>query len=209
MIAILGAISLQRFQKFEEGITKKEFPKIEIPEIKIPELDLGLGLKDEELKEGYKTFISPNRTLKIKYPADWQEVDRAILEKISPKIEEYKPKDSKLLFLAYQKRLIEHPPLLIIQGLALEKGLEEVIEETKRIAEKHRAELTILKRETKNEMNFFELKYKKENYVFYLNNVIVSTKERNYLITVLVSDQFKEEITPQINFIFDSIQIVQ
>jgi hypothetical protein len=213
-------MSLQQFKNFKEVVVKKEFPGIKIPETKAPNLNLDklnlkiLELKNfispplltpEQLKENYKTFVSPNKTFKIKYPANWQETDKSLLEKIS---QEYKLKESEILFLAYQKKIVEFPPLLIIQRLLLEKESEEVIEEVKRIAEKQQAEFTIIKKETKNKIDYFEAKYKKKNYTFYLNGGIISDKERNYLIIVLTLDQLQKEITPQINFIFESIQII-
>jgi hypothetical protein len=214
MIVFLSIISWQRFREFEEAIIKKEIPKIEIPEIKIPEFDLEniappSPLQAEQFKENYKIFISSNKTIKIKYPADWQEINKSLLERIDQEMKEHKIEGSEILLLAYQTKLIEHPPFLIIQSLPLKKGLEEITKEIKKIAQEQRAELTIIKKETKNKINYLDLKFKKEGYIFYLKNGIISTKEKNYLITILVLDRFKEKIIPQIDFIFNSIEIIQ
>lgn len=226
IIVFLSAVNLQRLERFEQNVSEKGFIKIEIPEIKPLDLD-GLrpeDLKDfelegfiipsepmtlEQLKKGHKTFTSPNETLKIKYPANWQAIDKTLLEKFIQETKKYKPKGSELLFFAHQIRLAQHPPLLIIQKLPPEKGLKEIIEGMKTLAEKKQIELTIIKSETKNGIDYFKAKYKKENYYFYLKGRVASVKERNYLITVFVLDQLLEEVASQINFIFDSIEIIQ
>ena len=222
MIIFLSAVSVRRFERLEEAIVKGDLPRIEMPEIKPFELDINelklkeFNLKDfgelltpEELKENYKTFVSPNKTLQMKYPVNWQEIDKVFLEEINQKMKEFNLEGNKILLFAYQVRLAKEPPVLAVLSLVHEKGLEEVIEEIKRIAEEGQKEVEVIKAETKNGKAYFEVKYKKENQVFNLKGKIVFTKERNYLIAVLTPDEFREEIAQQIDFIFDSIQVVQ
>jgi len=227
MIVFLSVMSLRRFERFEETI--KELPQIEIPEVAVPELDLDLdelNLRDlnledwerdwregpitEQSGENYKTFVSPDKTLKIKYPANWQEIDKAFLEKINQQMKDFALEEFQILLFAYhQIRLVEYPPVLTVLSLPPKKGLIEVFKEMERIAEEQQIKMEVIKTEIKNGMNYFEAKYKKENYSFYLKGKMVSAKEKNYLITVLALDEFQKESTQQIDFIFNSIQVVQ
>ena len=214
MIAFLSVISLRRFQGFQEAIDRKEIPRIEMPEITFPEFNLDelapvTPLTPEQIEENYKTFISPNQTLKIKYPANWQTIDNRFLEQTNQRIEEYNLTQGQLLFFAYEVRLAEHPPVLIVQELFKEKGLEEIIEQAKGAVEKEGGELIILKRETKNGVDYFEARHERENHAFYLKGGLASAKERNYLIMILVSSQLKEGTAPQIDFILNSIQLLE
>ena len=226
MIAFLVAISMHRFEKFEQDMVEIELPEIKIPETKLPEFDLDeLKLKDfnlkledlglempkpltlEEIKQNYKTFISPNKTIQIKYPAHWQKIDQVFLEKIDQKIEEYKLIEGELLFFAHQKRLIELPPLLTIMSIPSEMGLEQVIEETKRIAEKQQVKIEIIKKEIKNNKAYLEIKHIKENWILISKTKIIFTEEKNYLISILTSDELQKEIALEIDFIFNSVII--
>ncbi len=225
MIAFLSAISLRRFRGFEEAIIKKELPKIEIPEIKLPEFDLDkLDLRDFDLKhwrrgpiveqppeENYQTFVSSDKTIKMKYPADWQEIDKVFLEKINQKMKELKlEEETKILFFAYQvKRLVEHPPILVVLSMSAEKGLEEIIEEIKRIAKEKQMEMEIVKTEIKNEKVYFEVKYMEKPHIFDLKGKIIFTEKKNYLITILALEETLKGITPQVDFILNSVQVAQ
>lgn len=214
MIAFLSVISLRRFEGFQEAIDRKEIPGIEMPEITFPEFNLDelapvTPLTPEQIKENYKIFISPNQALKIKYPANWQTIDNRFLEQANQRIEEYNLTQGRLLFFAYEVRLAEHPPVLIVQELSKEKELEEIIGQVKGAVEKEGGKLTILKRETKNRVDYFEARHERENHVFYLKGGLVSAEERNYLIMILVSSQLKEGTAPQTDFILNSIQLLE
>ena len=221
MIAFLATISMWRFKKFEEAMVEVELPKIEMPEIKPFELDLDelkledLGLEApkpltlEELKQNYETFISPDKTIQMKYPSHWQEIDPVFLEKISQEMKELGLEQNEILFFAYQKRLIEFPPILTVISMPPEMGLEKIVKEIKRIAKEQQIETEIIKTETKNDKTYFQAEYIKENQVIILKGKIVFTEKRNYLISILIPSELQEEMSPEIDFIFDSIINIQ
>ncbi len=217
MIVFLSAMSLRRFERFEEIIVEKQLPKIEIPEVKLPEFDLDkLDLKDFDLKhwrrkltteqpeENYQTFVSPDKTLKMKYPTNWQEIDKAFLEKINQQIKEFGLEEINILLFAHQIRLVEYPPVLMVLSLPSEKGLAETLEEIERIAQEQQMEMEVIKTGTKNNKDYFKVKSKKENQVFISKGEIIFTEEKNYLIIVLALENILQEIAPEIDFIFAS-----
>ena len=219
IIAFLIAISMWRFEKFEQAMNEIKLPEIKIPEINLPKLDELKNLEIpgleapkpltlEEIKQDYKIFINPDKTIQIKYPSHWQEIDPAILRKIKQKMEQYQLVESKLLFFAHQIRLIEHPPILTVISMPPEMGLEEIVKEIKRIAKEQQIETEIIKTETKNDKTYFQAEYIKENQVIILKGKIVFTEKRNYLISILIPSELKEAMLPEINFIFDSIEII-
>ena len=253
MIAFLAAISMRRLETFERAVNEIELPEFKIPEIELPdlrldELDLesldleglnleGLGLEGfgldkpekpltiEEIKQNYKTFISPDKTIQMKYPSHWQEIDPVFLEKISQEMKELGLEQNEILFFAYQKRLIEFPPILTVVSMPPEMGLEQVIKETKRIAKEQEFEIEIIKKGFKNNKAYgeedkssslpfadaqvFEVKYTKEFQVLILKGKIVFFEKRNYLISILIPSELQEEMSPEIDFIFDSIINIQ
>ena len=235
MIAFLVTISMWRFKEFEDAMVQVKPFEIEMPKIELPQLNEhgleGFGLDEpkkplttEEIKQNYEIFISPNRLIQIKYPTHWQEIDSIFLEKIKQEMGEYKLAKGELLFFAYQKRLIEFPPILTVVSMPPEMGLEQVIKETKRIAKEQEFEIEIIKKGFKNNKAYgeedkssslpfadaqvFEIKYTKEFQNLFLKGKIVFTKKRNYLISILAPSEFREEMTPEINFIFNSIEVI-
>lgn len=220
MIIILSVINVWRFGEFERGITTTEPFKIEMPEIKPLELGLdefnlenfGLEVPQpltlEKIKQNYKTFISPSEVIQMKYPGHWQEIDLVSLKKINQKRKEYKIAEKEILFFAHQVRLIEYPPILTVISMPLEIGIEEVIQETERIAKEEQFKTEIIKKEIKDNNAFFEIKYKTKDFQnLFLKGEIVFTETRNYLIIILIPAELQEKMTLEIDFIFDSVII--
>ena len=235
MIAFLAAISMRRLETFERAMNEIELPEFKIPEIELPdlrldELDLesldleglnleGLGLEGfgldkpekpltiEEIKQNYKTFISPDKTIQMKYPGHWRS-DPIILKQFKQQAEKYKIPGSEILFLALQIRLAEMPSILIVTSIPPEKGLEQIIEKAKELAKEQQVEIEIISQEIKDNMAYFEIKQKKENLAVSLMGKIVFTEKRNYLISILIPSELKEAMLPEIDFIFNSIEII-
>jgi hypothetical protein len=156
----------------------------------------------------YKEFVSPDGKLKLKYLADWIEMDKVILETFNQEIIK---KGAKILFFA-QKLKVKTSSFayLVIQELEKEewKGLDEIIEEMKKEAKERGEEIEIIKID--KERRIFEAKYKKVNQPeIHSSEKIIEGKEKIYLIAFLTFEKSWEEFQPEMNSIFNSVEIVQ
>jgi hypothetical protein len=156
----------------------------------------------------YKEFVSPDGKLKLKYLADWIEMDKGILETFNQEIIK---KEVKILFFA-QKFKVKTSSFayLIIQELEKEKwkGLDEIIEEMKKESKERGVEIEIVK--INKESGIFEAKYKKANQPeIHSSEKIVEGKEKIYLIAFLTFEKSWEEFQPEMNSIFNSVEIIK
>jgi hypothetical protein len=156
----------------------------------------------------YKEFTSPDGKLKLKYLADWIEMDKGFLETFNQEIIK---RGAKILFFA-QKLKIKTGSFayLVIQELGKGewKGLDEIIEEMKKESKERRIEIEIMKIDKEN--GIFEAKYKKANQPeIHSSEKIVEGNEKIYLIAFLTFEKSWEEFQPEMNSIFDSIQLLQ
>jgi hypothetical protein len=156
----------------------------------------------------YKEFTSPDGKLKLKYLADWIEMDKGFLETFNQEIIK---KEVKILFFA-QKLKVKTGSFayLVIQELEKEKwkSLDEIIEEMKKESKERGVEIEIVKVDKEN--GIFEAKYKKANQPeIHSSEKIVEGKEKIYLIAFLTFGKSWEEFQPEMNSIFDSIQLLQ
>jgi len=235
MIAFLAIISVRRFEEFEYVMEKGVVPEIKMPKLEMPDLRLDehglegidlhkLGLEEfglekfglgkpekpltiEEIKQDYKIFISPDKTIQMKYPSYWKS-NPIILKKFKQQVEKYKVPGSEILFVALQVKFTEMPPVLIITSMPPEKGLEQVIEKTREIVREQQVEVEIISQEIKDDRAYFEIRQKREELTVYLRGKIVFTEKRNYLITVLLPEKSREIMSQKIDFIFNSIETI-
>jgi hypothetical protein len=156
----------------------------------------------------YKEFVSPDGKLKLKYLADWIEMDKGFLETFNQEIIK---KGAKILFFT-QKLKIKTGSIayLVIQELEKEKwrGLDEIIEGMKKETKEKGAEIEIVK--VDKEGGIIEAKFKKANQPeIRFSEKIVEGKEKIYLIAFLTFEKNWEEFQSEMNSIFDSVQLIQ
>jgi hypothetical protein len=196
VILFLSGATYWNFKTWRKSLGKIELPKFEMPKFEpFPK------------KEGYKEWTSPDRKLKMKYSADWMEMDMRTLESYIHREIEEKP-----LFLA-QKLVIEKSTfaLLTVDKLKPELGLnaEEILEKMKEDAQKREGEMEILKIESRDKETIFEAKYNKKNGpVFHSKEKMIIDKEV-YLISFFAFEKDFPVFEKEAEEIINSIQLIE
>jgi len=196
IILFLSGSTYWNFKNWKKSLEKVELPKFEMPRFEpFPK------------KEGYKEWTSPDGKLKLKYPADWMEMDIRTLESYIQREIEEKP-----LFLA-QKLVIEKSTIvfLTVNKLKPETGsnAEEILEKMKKDAKKREGEMEILKLDIQNKIAIFEAKYsKKEGPVFHSKEKMILNEEV-YLISFFTFEKDFSEFENEAEEIINSAQLVQ
>jgi len=190
VILLLSGVTYWHFKNWRKSLNEVELPKFEMPKFELfPK------------KEGYKEWVSPDGKLKMKYSADWLEMDIRILG-------------------SYVQREIEEKPLLVAQKFVIEKstfafltvnklkfkeelGAEGILEKMKEDAQKREGEMEVLNLEIKDKIAVFEAKYKgKEGPVFQSKEKMIFNNEI-YLISFFTFEkgfpEFKKEAEEIIN----------
>jgi hypothetical protein len=199
MIFFCSFFSYWRFKQFKEFPNEVNVPKFEMPELKMEEL-----LFPE--KEGYKEWVSPDGKLKLKYSANWIEINESFLKKFIPQTTPLK--DVELLLVAQQLKIKEQAlAFLTVEKINTEKSLNEILTEIKKnLAE--RGEIEIISSEVKDETAWLEMRIgKKETINFYSKEKIIFGKGETYLIAFITLEKDWLKFKKEASEIFDSIQI--
>ena len=196
MIFFLSGFSFWHFKNFKKSISEFKPPKVEIPKPKIfPK------------REGYKEWISPDGKLKLKYPAEWTEVDKRLLEQFPVE----KINGSKILFLA-QKFNFEKvsQAFLLVEELNLkDKSFDEIIETMKKnIAEKE-TEMIVLNKEEKEKEALLEVLYKRKNgFALHSKEKLIRGEGKLFLISFFTFNTYwtdfkkeREEILSNVKYL--------
>jgi len=182
------------FKNFQKSLSKFDLSEIKLPKFEIP-LEL---LK----KEGEKEFITPDKRLKIKYPADWLEIEEKSLKEIRG--------GAQILFFA-QKIAVEGEAFasLIIQESDKKEGqsLEKIIEEIKNEAEKRGEEIEVTKLEIGEKIASFEAIQKKENYSLFSKNKLILLDKKVYIISFITLEKDWPKFSKEADSIFNSLEI--
>jgi hypothetical protein len=196
VILFLSGVTYWNFKTWRKSLGKVELPKFEMPKFEpFPK------------KEGYKEWTSPDGKIKMKYSADWMEMDMRTLESYIQREIEEKP-----LFLA-QKLVMEKSTFVILtvdklkgmEGLNVEKILEKMKEDT----QKREGEMEILKIESKDKEAIFEAKYNKKNGpVFHSKEKMIIDKEV-YLISFFAFEKDFPVFEKEAEEIINSIQLLE
>jgi hypothetical protein len=193
MIIMLSGFTYWHFKSWRKPIAnsqKIEFPKIDL----VPE------------KEGYKEFISPDGKLKLKYPADWIEIDAKTLE-------------------SYAQSSSEGVPLLLAQGFRIDtgkfalafltaqelnseekKGAEEIIEDMKNKAKEKGDEIEISKLEIKDGEASFETRNRKKDGPVFLSKEKIILDNKIYLVSFFTFEKDWLEFEREGEEIINSVQ---
>jgi len=196
VILFLSGMTYWNFKNWKKSLEKVELPKFEMPKFEpFPK------------KEGYKEWTSPDGKLKLKYPADWMEMDIRTLESYIQREMEEKP-----LFLA-QKLVIEKSTfafltvdkLKAVEGLSTEKILEKMKEDTR----KREGEMEVLKIETSDKEVVFEAKYSRKNGPTFQSKEKMILNEGTYLISFFTFEKDFPEFEKEAREIINSAQLVK
>lgn len=193
----LAFLAYSQFKGFQETISG-----IELLEFKVPEVSLELP---QEEGQGQKEFVTPDGELKLKYSANWLEMEKASLEKTM------KSEKGEILLFAYKSSFKELALyFLVVQQLSLEAGPEAILEETKKDIESKGGEMEIINLKLEENEAEFEAKYQIENKgLFYAKEKIVLAGENYYLITVFSSEKDWPEISTEADTILNSVHLVE
>lgn len=196
-IASLSWITYWRLVRFRENLREISPPKFEIPQLKpFP----------EEKKEKEKEYLTPDKKLKIKYPGNWMEGGEELIRVLVPQREGLP--EVKLLFVAYKVSLQNPiPSYLVIQEISLTQP-QKIIEEIKKVSD---LQIEIFEIEKKENEILFEVIYKKKEAPFSLRSreKIISFPEKSYLIGVFTVLENWGNLSTDLEFIFNSIEIIE
>jgi len=196
IILFLSGATYWNFKTWRKSLGKVELPKFEMPKMEL-----------SPKKEGYKEWISPDEKLKLKYPAEWMEMDIRTLESYVQREIEEKP-----LFLA-QKLVIEKSTIvfLTVNKLKPEAGsnAEEILEKMKEDAKKREGEMGISNFEIEDKIAIFEAKYKrKDGPVFHSKEKMILNNE-TYLISFFAFEKDWSVFEKEGEEIIDSAQLLE
>ena len=213
-----------RFEKLEEIVKEVEMPVFEIPELKLPlpgqEFEMP-NIKDflpgqefempKQEKLGYKEFISPDNTLRLKYSPKWQRKGKDFLKIVDQELKQ----EMEILFFAQRIDLRRMKfGSLIVQKLRFEKGptIENVIERIKEIAEKKQIKIEIIELEKiEDNQARFKAKYQRGRYhdIHRANTKekILIIDNRAYWITIIIEQDWLE-IEKEAEKILNSAQLI-
>jgi hypothetical protein len=196
VILFLSGATYWNFKTWQKSLGKVELPKFEMPKFE-PFLK----------KEGYKEWTSPDGKLKLKYPADFTEVDFRILENfIKEKIEE------KPLFFAQKFQVgMEgvNQSYLMVQESKEKKRLEEVLDEIKKKNEEGGGKMEILNSNKIEDELVFEAKYQKKNGLTFHSLEKIISNEKIYLVTFFTFEKDFQKFQKEGKDIIDSIQLLK
>jgi len=173
----------------------------ELKEIPVQEVENKLFGEVSE----YNEFVSPNGELKVKYLADWLEVDKEMIRSISGNT----VGEGEIIFFAQKIKFKSGSfASLAIQQLNKEEieGFEKLIEERKEKAKESETRMEIVKIKE----DILEIKYKKEKLpALWTIEKFLKGREKNYLVSFLLPEKDLKAFRQEIDSIFTSIEIRQ
>lgn len=157
----------------------------------------------------YEEFASSDGKFKIKYPASWLIVEnQGLLTASAPK--EWQEKyNLKTLFLAQYFKADKFAQLMVQEGV-FDIPAEDIIEEMKKINQKQDLNMEIVKSDIQDNKTVFEARYFIPNSSnLYSKEEILSIGEKTYLIALIALEKDWQGFNEEIDFIFNSAQIVR
>lgn len=204
ILIILSILALSfgawwQFQSFQKSMSELKLPKFEMPKMKLPEA------REQEKKEE-KEFVSPDKKLKIKYPGDWTEEKNKEFLKAFNRGRNELPQ-AKTIFVAY-KIIWENPlpSFLLCQEISLTTP-EKVIEAIKKA---NNPKIEIIAKKEKEVL--FEADYQRKReppLLVHSREKVISTPEKSYLVAIFSIPENWSKLSSDVQFIFDSIEIVK
>jgi len=196
VILFLSGATFWNFKSWRKSLGQVELPKFEMPKMELfPE------------KGGSKEWTSPDGKLKMKYPADWIEVDIKMLENYVQREVEEKP------LLVAQKFSIEKSTLvfLTVNKLNFEESVEfeEILEKMKEDAKKREGKMEVLNSEIKDKEMVFEAKYTKKGGTVFLSREKILLEKGGYLVSVFAFEKDWSEFKKEAEEIINSVQLVE
>jgi len=153
----------------------------------------------------YQEFVSPDKKIKIKYPAGWIVVEREPQGLIPKDWQE--THNLKIIFLAQQLGASGVAQLIVYQG-NFTFSVEEIIEKMHEANRQQGQEIEIIDSKIGEKEGTLEVIYKMpENYDLHSKEKILKEGEDAYLIAFTTLDENWNNFAEQADFVINSAQI--